>query len=81
MMALLSFATSRVGLCVLAGLAVAVALAWTYLEGREAGAASVAAAALAEAARRAQAAARARASVDTSREAVERDPHNRDSHR
>ena len=79
--ALLSFATSRLGIAVIAGLVVAVGLVWLYLDAKAAGAASVAAAAAAEAIRRAQAAQRARANVDPSREAIENDADNLDRRR
>lgn len=76
---LLSFATSRLGIAVLSAAAVAIFLAWWFLEAKAAGAASVTAAALAEAARRAAAAQKARSEVDHGQDAVRNDPHNRDN--
>lgn len=75
---LLSFATSKLGIAVLAGLTVLVVLAWVYLDGKAAGAASVTAAALAEAARRAAAAQKARGEVKHTPDAIDQDEFNRD---
>lgn len=78
---MLGFFTSKAGLALVVALVVLVALAWVYLEGKQAGAATAAALATAEAARRAAAARRARANVDLSQEAEDNDPYNRRNRR